>query len=156
MLQIVVNISQSIISMNFLLEFRHSQQWVHAKNSVGISNFICVCWCSLLNFLQGFSVYITSLKVFHGCFTVQKRLVFYFFFAKFDRSGSDKLQKNEKRDENEIIAGWVIWAEYWARPIPAISKNAGWNVLLSSDRFCARYSVPERFDSSRATFLRNN
>ena len=50
-----------------------------------------------------------------------------------------------RRDENEIIAGWVLSGTV------LLSSR----VRLSSDRCCARYSVPERFDSSRATFLRN-
>ena len=96
--------------MNFLLEFRLSQQWVHAKNSVRISIFIWVCWCSLLNFLQGFSVYITSSKVFHGCFTDQKRFVFYFIFRQV-RLGSIRIRQAARKWETRMR---LFWAEYWA------------------------------------------
>ena len=97
--------------MIFLLEFRPSQQWVHAKNSVRISNFICVCWCSLLNILQGFSVYITSSKVFMDVLRIRNVLYFILFFAKFDPSGWS--ETSCKKWETRLR---LLGAEYWARP----------------------------------------
>ena len=95
-----------MISMNFLLEFRLSQQWVHAKNSLRISIFICVC-CNLLMLFVKFPSRLQCLyhqfKSFSWMFYGSETFCILFYFSP---RSIRQAAKNEIRDE--IIVGWVL------------------------------------------------